>query len=66
MLSFLGLFDRNVLSLTVEKLVQSFYREFFCKDGVLTSDENHCDYFVQNYHQRWLTMVAPRQVSINF
>jgi hypothetical protein len=65
MLSSSGLFEPNVHSITVAELVQSSYREFICKDGVLTSDENHCYDFVQNHQQRWLTRVAPRQLKIN-
>jgi len=49
MLSSSGLFEQNVHSITVAELVQSFYREFICKDGVLTSDENHCYYFAQKF-----------------
>ena len=64
MLSSSGLFEPNVHSITVAELVQSSYREFICKDGVLTSDENHCYDFVQNHQQRWLTRVAPRQLNI--
>ncbi|AFZ14167.1 hypothetical protein Cri9333_3336 [Crinalium epipsammum PCC 9333] len=64
MLSFLELFAQKILSITVEELVQPPYREFICKEGVLTSDENHFYDFVQNHQQRWLTRVAPRQLKI--
>ena len=65
MFSFLGLFAQNVLSITREERVQSPGREFICKDGLLTSNENYFDDFVQNYQQRCLTTVAPRQLKIH-
>ncbi len=64
MLSFLGLFAQKIPSITVVELVQHPCREFICKDGVLTSDENHFYDLVQNYQQRCLTRVAPRQLKI--
>ncbi len=65
MLSFVGLFDQKIPSITVEELVQSLYRKFICQDGFLTSDENHSYYLVQNSQQRWLTRVAARQFKIH-
>jgi hypothetical protein len=65
MLSFLGLFAQKIPSITVEELVQPPCRKFICKDGVLTSDEDHCYYLVQKFLQRWLTRVVPRQLKIH-